>query len=61
MALSAAHEDAYIKCGLLHRDISASNILIDENGNGILNDWDYARTVEGIESGPRQQDRTVSP
>lgn len=26
----------------LHRDISVSNIMLDEDGNGIVNDWDHA-------------------
>ncbi|KAK7692047.1 hypothetical protein QCA50_005452 [Cerrena zonata] len=33
---------AYHECGLLHRDISTGNIMIDENGRGVLNDWDHA-------------------
>ncbi|KAF8062456.1 hypothetical protein FPV67DRAFT_1630722 [Lyophyllum atratum] len=39
-----AHRQAYeSKNKIIHRDISANNILIDVNGNGILNDWDLAK------------------
>ncbi|PPQ89807.1 hypothetical protein CVT25_007412 [Psilocybe cyanescens] len=41
-----AHKDAYEKCGILHRDISAGNVLLKVGGGGILNDWDLARYVE---------------
>ena len=36
LAHSAAYEDAMI----LHRDISGGNILIDNEGCGMLIDWD---------------------
>ena len=26
----------------MHRDISISNIMLDEDGNGVVNDWDHA-------------------
>ncbi|GLB33269.1 hypothetical protein LshimejAT787_0101530 [Lyophyllum shimeji] len=39
-----AHRQAYESKGKwIHRDVSANNILIDANGNGILNDWDLAK------------------
>ncbi|KAA1470066.1 hypothetical protein DENSPDRAFT_870709 [Dentipellis sp. KUC8613] len=35
-----AHRDAWEKAGILHRNVSASNILIDvRTGHGFLNDW----------------------
>ncbi|KAF9553280.1 hypothetical protein CPC08DRAFT_645858 [Agrocybe pediades] len=40
-----AHYDAYIKCGIMHCDISLSNILTDANGHGYLNDWDMAKSA----------------
>ncbi|RDB15281.1 hypothetical protein Hypma_004796 [Hypsizygus marmoreus] len=43
-----AHQDAYTLCGILHRDISANNILIHPDGHGILNDWDMAKTVSDL-------------
>lgn len=33
---------AYDTAGLLHRDISMGNILIDSHGRGLLSDWDHA-------------------
>ncbi|KAJ3506913.1 hypothetical protein NLJ89_g6598 [Agrocybe chaxingu] len=38
-----AHEAAYLKCGFLHGDVSAMNVLIDSDANGVLNDWDLAK------------------
>ncbi|TFY60562.1 hypothetical protein EVG20_g7370 [Dentipellis fragilis] len=35
-----SHRDAWEKAGILHRNVSASNILIDvRTGRGLLNDW----------------------
>ncbi|KIM35915.1 hypothetical protein M413DRAFT_449535 [Hebeloma cylindrosporum] len=53
-----AHMDAFVICGILHRDISIGNVLRSVEGNGILNDWDMARRVKDIHSGPRQPGRT---
>ncbi|KDR84298.1 hypothetical protein GALMADRAFT_87215 [Galerina marginata CBS 339.88] len=50
-----AHQEAFQKCGILHRDISAGNIMINDEGRGILNDWDLARTVTEMACGPRQK------
>ncbi|KAN0114005.1 hypothetical protein V8E52_007154, partial [Russula decolorans] len=39
-----AHEAAYTRCGILHRDISPSNILISDNvDGGLLIDWDLCK------------------
>ena len=58
--LSTAYEYAKI----MHRDVSAGNILIDMNGNGVSIDWDLCcytddmskyrnwMTVGGIHLGP---------
>ncbi|KAG2029840.1 hypothetical protein BDR03DRAFT_839063, partial [Suillus americanus] len=51
-----AHQDAYEKAKLLHRDLSVGNIVIFR-GQGFLIDWDLAKLVT-IE-GPRQTTRTV--
>ncbi|KAJ3485949.1 hypothetical protein NLI96_g4578 [Meripilus lineatus] len=44
----AAHKAAWEKAGVLHRDISPGNILITENGRGILNDWDMCKYKEDV-------------
>ncbi|KAI0317021.1 hypothetical protein OF83DRAFT_193659, partial [Amylostereum chailletii] len=38
------HTAAY-KLGVLHRDLSAGNIMIDEDGRGMLIDWDLCMEV----------------
>ncbi|KIM35933.1 hypothetical protein M413DRAFT_32162 [Hebeloma cylindrosporum] len=53
-----AHTNAFSICGILHRDISVGNILLSLGGTGILNDWDMARKVKDIRTGPRQPGRT---
>ncbi|KAI0645047.1 hypothetical protein C8Q79DRAFT_927309 [Trametes meyenii] len=49
-----AHLFAWDTAGLLHRDISASNILIYTDGRGelcgILSDWDLSKTEEQLSS-----------
>lgn len=56
----SAHEQAYTKCHLLHRDISAGNILINEtNGNGMLIDWEFAKPMDDLEI-PRSVEYIVS-
>jgi len=55
-----AHRDAYSKARILHRDVSAGNILITEKGGGILIDWDLSKKVkEYAEPKPRLHSRTV--
>ncbi|KAG6874953.1 hypothetical protein C0993_011410 [Termitomyces sp. T159_Od127] len=49
-------QQAYTKCDYVHRDISGRNILIDENGRGVLNDWDLAKHKDPGES--RRHERT---
>ncbi|KAH9038577.1 hypothetical protein EDB85DRAFT_2287515 [Lactarius pseudohatsudake] len=48
-----AHTGAYERVGILHRDVSAGNILIAENGSGILIDWDLLKKV--VKDGSRTQ------
>ena len=50
----------YEKAGLLHRDVSANNIVIREDGRGMLIDWDMCRPVAEIRSGASQPTRSVS-
>ena len=55
-----AHSIAWVKAGILHRDVSVGNILIlDEDpqglpnpktSKGLLADWDLARTREELEN-----------
>ena len=59
-----AHEAAYRRCGILHRDISPSNILISEgneskDGGGLLIDWDLCKNVNSTEHKARCASRTV--
>jgi serine/threonine protein kinase len=39
----AAHEDAYHKAGILHRDVSVGNLIVTDDGEGLLIDWDLCR------------------
>jgi hypothetical protein len=55
-----AHEAAYTRCGILHRDISPSNILISDNvDGGLLIDWDLCKNVNSTEHKARCAARTV--
>ncbi|TFY51764.1 hypothetical protein EVG20_g10847 [Dentipellis fragilis] len=62
-----AHEEAWSRAGVLHRDISINNILILEEGEGsnftrrgILNDWDLCKYKEQMDKGmaPRRLNLT---
>ncbi|KAI0629053.1 hypothetical protein C8Q77DRAFT_1066960 [Trametes polyzona] len=59
-----AHEAAYTKLHILHRDISAGNILLVEDPDddgvyvGMLNDWELAKDVSEQPLTARQPDRT---
>jgi RIO-like serine/threonine protein kinase len=55
-----AHQAAF-KIGILHRDISAANILITTNprfNGGLLIDWDLCKETDGNPAA-RQITRTV--
>jgi thiamine kinase-like enzyme len=55
-----AHISAYENAQVLHRDVSAGNILITDNGSGILIDWDLSKKVTPeVEAKPRRHSRTV--
>ena len=67
---SSAHQQAYEKCSIIHRDVSVGNILIlptiiQTKANvpavywtGVLTDWELAKDVTvGF---ARQSERTVS-
>ena len=59
MSCFVAHDAAYYDANILHRDISAGNIMISEGGGGFLIDWDMCvRVEEGAEPSGRVE-RTV--
>ncbi|ESK81051.1 other 1 protein kinase, partial [Moniliophthora roreri MCA 2997] len=43
-----AHTEAYRR-GILHRDISIGNILINEDGGGLLIDWEFSKPIANPE------------
>ena len=46
--------------GVLHRDVSYTNILIDvATGEGFMNDWDMCKRVAALGRGPTQHSRSV--
>ncbi|RPD57778.1 hypothetical protein L227DRAFT_223617 [Lentinus tigrinus ALCF2SS1-6] len=55
-----AHQAAYEKAGIIHRDISSGNILLYQAPNGtwlaLLNDWELSKRVNSPAA--RQPDRT---
>ncbi|KAF9003412.1 hypothetical protein BDQ17DRAFT_1425368 [Cyathus striatus] len=52
------HRKAWEKCGILHRDISGNNVMLDRWGHGVLNDWDLARRREEMDQAPHTHVRT---
>ncbi|KAH9059619.1 hypothetical protein EDB87DRAFT_1563048, partial [Lactarius vividus] len=50
-----AHTGAYKRVGILHRDVSAGNILITKERSGILIDWDLSKKVVKGASGKQRQ------
>ena len=57
---SLAHRFAYERARILHRDISAGNVLLTTNQEGLLIDWDLSVDVDILNSSPRRPERTVS-
>lgn len=59
-----AHEDAWTKAHVLHRDISVNNVMIKRTGPeqgqviGILIDWDLCKHEKDIEKGVTQASRS---
>ena len=58
MCLTAL-EDAFA-IGILHRDISFNNIMLDDDGKVIVNDWDHAGKVRREPGARHKAFRTVS-
>ena len=48
------------KAGILHRDISFNNIMLNEDGKVVVNDWDHAGKVHRDPGKPHKTFRTVS-
>ena len=57
--MNIAHKEAYESAGILHRDISAGNILITDDGPGLLIDWDISKRVDDLDKGARQSEPSV--
>ncbi|KAF5371049.1 hypothetical protein D9757_010299 [Collybiopsis confluens] len=51
-----AHYKAVDRCSLLHRDISSGNIVITDQGRGMLIDWELSKKVPGLDA--RTYERT---
>ena len=45
---------------ILHRDISAGNIMITEKGRGLLVDWDLSKALVNESGASSPPERTVS-
>lgn len=60
MCALTAHRDAWERAGVMHRDVSAANILIVDpvKGLGILNDWDLCKYDVELQGGATQDDRS---
>ncbi|KAF8555778.1 hypothetical protein OG21DRAFT_810170 [Imleria badia] len=51
-----AHSHAFTSAKILHRDISAGNIILTDDGSGLLIDWELAKLMKEV--GSRRPDRT---
>jgi len=47
-------QQAHDVAGILHRDISAGNIIITDQSEGLLIDWDMAKSLDEIQRGASQ-------
>ena len=59
------HQQAYEKAEVLHRDVSAANIMIDidstrDNFKAFLVDWDQCRYLSELKNAATQEGRSVS-
>ena len=55
-----AHRLAHDMANILHRDISAGNIMITEKGRGLLVDWDLSKALVNESGASSPPERTVS-
>ena len=55
-----AHKEAFEKVKILHRDVSVSNILITNDGRGLLIDWDLSKHMEDLAKGAQQGEHSVN-
>ncbi|KAI0039914.1 hypothetical protein FA95DRAFT_1475412, partial [Auriscalpium vulgare] len=53
-----AHSVAFTAAKVLHRDISAGNVLIGPDGVGVLIDWDLSKILDANQEVWRQEWRT---
>ncbi|KAH7890331.1 hypothetical protein F5I97DRAFT_1963927 [Phlebopus sp. FC_14] len=51
-----AHSVAHDVAKILHRDISSGNIILTDDGRGLLIDWDLSKSLEDLKR--RRRDRT---
>jgi serine/threonine protein kinase len=49
-----------VNAGILHRDFSPGNIIIDSSAKGLLIDWDLSKPLSLQGGTPRRATRTVS-
>ena len=58
---NVAHDDAFYEADVLHRDISVGNVIILNNGTGLLIDWDLCKIMNPESENEEQAvERTVS-
>ncbi|KAI0295313.1 hypothetical protein B0F90DRAFT_1201281 [Multifurca ochricompacta] len=54
-----AHSAAYERAGILHRDVSSGNIMIGEDGYGVLIDWELSKQItKNVEEKGKRHSRT---
>jgi len=56
----AAHRHAFYDARILHRDISAGNILITTSKRGLLIDWDLSKSTDAESSVTAQVERHLA-